>query len=214
MLCLIFQQPACGYRAWEGHCYGTCMFQVACFRKNGQLFEQQTSSQALSRYAEWSQVGFRWKTKELSFTHPMVLRVHCAKYKPRMRTIWEGQRRCLWSPSGTQVGTHAHTHAPSHTHRGCSTCFRDRLMVEPGVAGVGCHIQRHQVMSRVSFTGYFHGFPLSQRSWGAALHCHSASWPYRSHSGCCGSLLSGPEGESCVGQSERGYDNQHQHYRC
>lgn len=51
------------------------MFQVACFRKNGQLFEQQTSSQALSRYAEWSQVGFRWKTKELSFTHPMVLRM-------------------------------------------------------------------------------------------------------------------------------------------
>lgn len=51
------------------------MFQVACFRKNGQLFEQQTSSQALSRYAEWSQVGFHWKTKELSFTHPMVLRM-------------------------------------------------------------------------------------------------------------------------------------------
>lgn len=62
-----------------------------------------------------------------------------------------------------------------------------------GVGGVG-----------VSFTGYFRGFPLSPQSWGAALRCHSAAWPCRSHSGCCGSLLLGPEGGSCRGQSEDG----------
>lgn len=54
----------------------------------------------------------------------------------------------------------------------------------------------------VSFTGYFRGFPLFRQSWGAALHCHLAVWPCRSHSGCCGSLLLGPEDGSCRRQSE------------
>lgn len=57
MLQLIFQQPVCGYRAWDGHCYGTCVFQVACFRKNGQLCEQQTSS--LRHWADMLS-GHRW----------------------------------------------------------------------------------------------------------------------------------------------------------
>lgn len=32
------------------------------------------------------------------------------KNKPRMRTVWEGRRRCLWSPSGTHLGAGTHTH--------------------------------------------------------------------------------------------------------
>jgi len=56
----------------------------------------------------------------------------------------------------------------------------------------------------VSFTGYFRGFPLSRQSWGAAPRCHSAAWPCKSRSGCCGSLLLGPEGGSCRGKSEGG----------
>lgn len=38
--------------------------------------------------------------------------VHCAKNKPGMRTLWEGRGRHLWPLSGTQAGTHTHTHTP------------------------------------------------------------------------------------------------------